>query len=62
MNGKFTLQQLKQMKDQTDWKKVKSLTEREIMAAAKADPDAQPMTKAELLKTTRVYKSRVVHK
>lgn len=55
MNEKFTIQHLKHMKDRSDWKKVKSLTEREIMAAAKADPDAQPMTKAALKRAKRVH-------
>lgn len=49
------MQYLKHTKDRTDWKKVKSLTEREIMVAAKADPDAQPMTKTELKKASRIH-------
>lgn len=38
----------------TDWKKVKSLTEKQILAAAQSDPDAQPLTKTQLKKFKRV--------
>jgi hypothetical protein len=30
--------------DDTDWTRVMAMTEEEITAAAKADPDAQPLT------------------
>lgn len=33
--------------DRTDWKRVRAMTESEIMAAARSDPDAQPTTKAD---------------
>ena len=42
------------MKSKTNWKKLKSMTEKEIIAAAKSDPDALPLTKAELKKFKRV--------
>jgi uncharacterized protein (DUF4415 family) len=31
----------------TDWARIAAMTEEEIMAAARADPDAQPTTKAD---------------
>ncbi len=39
----------------TDWVKVKSMTEKEIIAAANSDPDAKPLTKMQLKKFKRVY-------
>lgn len=42
------------MKSKTNWKKLKSMTEKEIIAAAKSDPDAQPLTAAQLKKFKRV--------
>ncbi|MEL6494562.1 MAG: hypothetical protein AAFQ41_05485 [Cyanobacteria bacterium J06623_7] len=36
------MNELKQTKDLTDWKKVTEMTEAEIEASAKADPDCQP--------------------
>ncbi len=41
-------------RDKTSWSKVKSLTEKQIIAAAKSDPDNQPLTKAQLKKFKRV--------
>ena len=36
------MDELKQTKDLTNWKKVTEMTEAEIEASAKADPDCQP--------------------
>jgi hypothetical protein len=36
------MDEVKQTKDLTDWKKVTEMTEAEIEALAKADPDCQP--------------------
>ena len=44
----------KMPKDKTNWSKVKSLTEKQIIAAAKSDPDNKPLTKAQLKKFKRV--------
>jgi putative transcriptional regulator len=33
---------------ETDWTKVKAMTEEEILARALADPDAQPLTPEQL--------------
>lgn len=45
---------MKNTRDRTNWKKVKSLTEKQIIAAAKSDPDAKPLTRAQLNKFKRV--------
>ena len=36
------MDELKQTKDLTDWKKITEMTEVEIKTSAKADPDCQP--------------------
>lgn len=46
------------MISKTDWEKVKSMTEKEIISAAKSDPDAQPLTGAQLKKFKRVEKQK----
>lgn len=38
----------------TDWKRVAALTERELLAAARSDPDAQPCTPRQLARFRRV--------
>lgn len=42
------------MKSKTNWKKVKALTEKQIISAAKSDADSQPLTAAQLKKFKRV--------
>lgn len=49
------------MKSKTDWKRVNSMTEKEIMAAAKSDPDAQPLTTEQLKKFKRVHTPKKVN-
>lgn len=49
------------MKSKTDWKRVKSMTEKEIIAAAKSDPDAKPLTAAQLKKFKRVNPPNTVY-
>jgi hypothetical protein len=39
---------------ETDWERVRKMTESEIDAAARSDPDALPLTEAELAKFRRV--------
>ena len=48
------------MKGRTDWKKVKSMTEKEILAAAKSDPDAQLLTATQLKKFKRVQSPKEI--
>lgn len=50
MSGKSMMPRSK-----TNWEKVKSMTEKEIIAAAKTDPDAKPLTRAQLKKFKRVH-------
>ena len=44
------------MKDRrkTNWTHVKSLTEKQVITAAKSDPDAKPLTLTQLKKFKRV--------
>jgi len=45
---KYTLEEAKKLKSDTDWEAVRALTEEEIHEAALSDPDAQPLTEEEL--------------
>lgn len=55
MNAKLTRQKkFKSVASKTNWTKVKTLTEKEIVSAARSDSDAKLLTKAELKKFTRV--------
>lgn len=47
-------------KSSTDWERFDRMTDDEVMAAALADPDAQPMTKAELARMRRVSRVKVL--
>jgi uncharacterized protein (DUF4415 family) len=49
-----TLEDGRVVRGQTDWDAVDALTEEEITAAALSDPDAQPLTKEQLLEFRRV--------
>lgn len=42
------------MKGKTDWKKVKAMSEKELLASAKSDPDAQPLMLRHLKNFKRV--------
>lgn len=44
----------KKIKGETNWQKVKALKEKKLIAAAKSDPDAKPLTLAQLKKFKRV--------
>jgi putative transcriptional regulator len=46
--------------DKTDWAKIGAMTEEEVMAAALSDPDAQPLTRAQLAKVRRVSRVKVL--
>ena len=41
-------------KDRTDWEKIRSKTDREVLEAARTDPDAKPLTAAQLVRLLRV--------
>ncbi len=54
-NTKKTISKQTRIKGKTDWQKLKKMTEQEIVIAAKDNPDAQPISLAELKKFTRVH-------
>jgi uncharacterized protein (DUF4415 family) len=45
---RYTLEELENIPDETDWEHVNQMTDEEVEAAALSDPDAQPLTEAEL--------------
>ena len=45
---------------ETDWARVRAMTDDEVMAAALSDPDAQPLTPEELAKMRRVSPVKVL--
>ncbi len=51
MNEKYIMK--KRAKSKTNWNKVRSLTEKQIVSAARSDPDAKPLTRAQLKKFNR---------
>lgn len=53
MSAKHTMKH--KLKGKTNWAKVKSLTEKQIITAAKSDPDAKPLTRTQLKKFKRVH-------
>lgn len=42
------------IQDESDWKRIESLTDNEIIQAAEEDPDAQPLTVRQLARGYRV--------
>lgn len=46
--------------DRTDWDRLHAMTDQEVEAAALADPDAQPLTEAELARCFRPGMLRAV--
>jgi putative transcriptional regulator len=44
----------------TDWVRLNAMTDDEVMAAALADPDAQPLTREQLAKMRRVSRVKVL--
>ena len=59
MNKKNTIKP--KVKGKTNWDAVKALTEKQSIAAAKPDPDAQPLTLAQLKKFKRVNPPKKVY-
>src|SRR5436305_12168170 len=47
-------------RDRTDWSRIKAMTDQEVLAAARSDPDAQPLTRAQLAKMRRVSRVKVL--
>jgi putative transcriptional regulator len=48
--------------DRMDWEGVGRMTDEEVEAAALSDPDAQPLTEADLKRMKRVPQSRVIRR
>ena len=44
----------------TDWARLRAMTDREVAAAAASDPDAQPLTSEQLAKMRRVSRVKVL--
>ncbi len=55
MKGKRIVSRLRNSSKpgKTDWRRVAAMSEKEIMAAAKSDPDAQPLTDEQLARAFR---------
>ena len=52
----------KMLKDKTNWGKMRALTEKQVIAAAKSDPDNKLLTKAQLKKFKRVNPHKQLQK
>ncbi len=50
------------LEDETDWKRLRAMTEDEVHAAALADPDAQPLTDADLARMKRVPRIKTLRR
>jgi len=48
----------KPLPDRTDWARLRSMTDEEVMAAARNDPDAQPLTPEQLRTARRVPRTK----
>jgi putative transcriptional regulator len=46
--------------DRTDWARIDAMTDEEVVAAAKSDPDAQPLTPEQLAKMRRVSRVKML--
>src|SRR5262245_3802362 len=44
----------------TDWERLRAMTDEEVMAAALSDPDAQPLTPEQLARMRRVSRVKVL--
>jgi putative transcriptional regulator len=46
--------------DKTDWRRLDAMRDAEVVAAVRSDPDAQPLTPAQLARMRRVPRVKVV--
>jgi putative transcriptional regulator len=46
----------------TDWERLNAMSEEEVVAAALSDPDAQPLTEAQLASAKRVNAIKVIRR
>lgn len=52
----------KPLPDKTDWARVRAMTDEEVTAAARNDPDAQPMSAERLRSTRRVPRTKTLRR
>jgi putative transcriptional regulator len=50
------------LEDKTDWNRLRAMSEEEVHAAALADPDAQPLTDADLARMKRVPRIKTLRR
>jgi putative transcriptional regulator len=50
------------LEDKTDWKRLRAMTEEEVHTAAVADPDAQPLSSADLERMKRVPRVKTLRR
>ncbi len=48
--------------ENTDWRRLRAMTDEEVTAAALADPDAQPLTEAQLARMKRVPMAKTLRR
>lgn len=49
-----------QPRGKTDWRRLDAMTDKEVEAAARSDPDAGPLSRAQLAKMRRVSRVKVL--
>jgi putative transcriptional regulator len=52
----------KPLEDDTDWTRLRAMTDDEVMAAALSDPDAQPLTEEQLRSAHRVPRAKIIRR
>jgi putative transcriptional regulator len=52
----------RQLKDKTDWNRLREMADEEVHAAALADPDAPPLTDADYARMTRVPRVKTLRR
>ena len=52
----------KPLADKTDWVRLRSMTDEEVTAAARNDPDAQPMTPKQLSTARRLPRAKTLRR
>ena len=50
------------LEDITDWRRLRAMTDAEALAAAKSDPDAQPLTEERLARMPRVPRAKTLRR
>jgi putative transcriptional regulator len=50
------------LEDKTDWKRLREMTDEEVLAGALSDPDAQPLTENDFARMKRVPRIRTLRR